>query len=85
MKITESRAVQLLATVLDGSAMGDGTSVPAMTCGICSNWKVRFTASAGLVARCKVAQDTVTCVNTRCLAALKAKPMLDALKNACAR
>jgi hypothetical protein len=87
VRVADSRALQLLATVLDGADMGEGRRVEERRCRLCKNWMVRFTAAAGLQAKVGVAADAVVCVSTDggllgmpCLGALEAKPLLEALK-----
>lgn len=87
MRIADSKAKRLLLTVLDGSDEGDGTRVPEERCRACGNYKVRFESSAGLVQKVRIPTDAISCVTTEggliggaCLGALKAAPLLSALK-----
>lgn len=89
MRVSESRALILLAVVLDGRDQGDGVKVPHMNCMRCGNFMVRFEASPGLQQAAGVAHLTEACVDTSggfmglpCGGALAAKPLLDALKTA---
>lgn len=88
MNVAAAQSAMLLAVVLDGSDPGDGKSVPARACRLCGAWLVRFVASPGLQRRCGVEPVTEACTNTKafvglpCPGAIKAKPLLDALKDA---
>jgi len=91
MKIADSQARQLLATVLDGSDMGGGHRVEEQRCTLCRAFLVRFTVSAGLSQALGLPSEMVSCTNTKtglgipCIGALKAKPFLDALSRATKR
>lgn len=87
MKVSQSQAPMLLAVILDGSDQGDGTRVPERRCGFCRAFVVRFETSPGLRRRADVPELLEACTNAGggilpCPGALRAKPMLDALKGA---
>ena len=82
MKVTDAQSVMLLAVRRDGS---DGTG-DALRCTLCRKALVEFVASPGLRRlRPALAERTTVCVNTTwtgsipCPAALRAKPILDAI------
>lgn len=81
MKVQTSPARMLLAFVRDGSP-GTGE---AEFCGLCRRYKSEFIISLGLRQLFpKLPEKKVVCTNADgpCLAALGAKPILDALKGA---
>ncbi len=87
MRVSESCARILLAIVLDGSDQGDGARVPLKVCDKCGNYLVRFETSPGLQKKTGTAATTDVCVTTEggilggpCWGAIRAKPLLDALK-----
>lgn len=82
MKVTESDAAMMLAVRKDGTA---GTGEPR-PCGLCKKPMVEFVTSPGLRRVAPALEErAIVCTNTKwkgpipCPAALKAKPILDAL------
>ena len=83
-KVTETSAVMMLAVLRDGSA----DTGQAQKCGLCGRFKTEFVTSPGLrrkVPHRNLKDRAVVCTNADgpCIGAFAAKPILDALREAC--